>query len=330
MLRLSSAGIALLLCALLVQGSYGSSSDTPPGTGSWVNLVLKRRYSPQQFQDLLRKDRLSGGNTEGTFYRMAIDSQGRIVATDPTLSVVQVFDVEQRMRWQIRSDARHPLVAPAYVSVDAEDNIYITDPHLPYVSVYRPDGQFIRSIGFGSLYLPTGLWVDQQNHSVYVADWARSQVLCFDLNGAWLRTIGNWGHVPGKLNRPFDIAVYQGTLVVLDAGNSRFTLFDLKGNFLGILPFPFDRLPVAFTVDATGNLYYVDTISGGVLAMDLHGRELAGLGQRQFGEWVPRQQRGVRFTCIAVAPRGRIFIIRPPHEIEVWGPATPEVGDKSH
>ena len=330
MLRLSSAGIGLLLFALLVQVSDSWSSDAPPGTGARANLVLKRTYFPEQFQDPSRKDRWSGGTAQGTFYRLAIDSAGRILGTDPTVSAVQVLDVEKRMRWQIRGDDRHPLVAPTYISVDDEDNIYVTDPHLSFVSVYRPNGEFIRWIGLGSLFLPTGLWVDKKNHNLYVADWARSQVLCFDLNGTWLRTIGRWGHLPGKLNQPFDIALYNDTLVVLDAGNSRFTLFDLKGKPRGILPFAFDRRPVAFTTDAAGNLYYVDAISGGVLEMDLHGRELAGFGQRRFGEWVPLQQQGARFTCVALDPRGRIFVVRPSHEIEIWGRMATDAVGKDH
>jgi len=329
MFRLSSSGIALLLLVLLVHDNYSWTSDVPPGPGARANVVLEKTYFPEQFQDPSRKDRWSGDMAQGTFYRLAIDSEGRILATDPAFSVVQILDVTEEIRWQIRGDDRHPLVAPTYISVDDEDNIYVTDPHLPYVSVYRPKGEFIRRIGIGSLFLPTGLWVDKKNSTLYVADWARSQVLCFDLNGTWLRTIGRWGHVPGKLNQPFDIAVYNDTLVVLDAGNSRFTLFDLKGNPRGILPFAFDRRPVAFTADAAGNLYYVDAISGGVLEMDLHGRELAGIGQRRFGEWVPREQRGVRFTCVATDDsRGRLFLVRPPHEIEIWGRVTNDVAGK--
>jgi len=327
MLRLSSYSIAWLLFALLFQVSYSGGSDTPPGTGPQAKLVLEGTYFPEQFPTPSRKDRWSGGMAQGGFYRLAVDSEERILATDPTLSVVQVLDVTEEMRWQITGDEHHPLVAPTYISVDDEDNIYVTDPHLPFVSVYRRNGQFIRWVGRGFLYLPTGLWVDKKHHTLYVADWARSQVLCFDLDGAWLRTIGTWGHVPGKLNQPFDIAVYDDTLVVLDAGNSRFTLFDLQGNPRGILPFPFDRLPVTFTADATGNLYYVDAISGGVLEMDLQGRELAGFGQRTFGEWIPRQQRGFRFTCVALDSRGRIFVVRPPHEIEIWGGLATDAGD---
>jgi len=326
--RLTSSGIALLLFALLFQNSYSGSSDTPPGSGPQAQLVLEKTYFPEQFPTPLRKDRWSGGMAQGTFYRLVVDSEERILATDPNLSIVQVLDLTEEMRWQITGDDRHPLVAPTYISVDDEDNIYVTDPHLPFVSVYRRNGQFLRWIGHGFLFLPTGLWVDKKNHTLYVADWARSQVLCFDLNGTWLRTIGSWGHLPGKLNQPFDIAIYDDTLVVLDVSNARFTLFDLSGNPRGVLPFPFDRLPVAFTVDPTGNLYYVDAISGGVLEMDLHGRELAGFGQRRFGEWIPRQERGTRFTSVALDPRGRIFVVRPPHEIEIWGRATSDVAGK--
>ncbi len=129
---------------------------------------------------------------------------------------------------------------------------------------------------------------------------------------------GSWGTGPGQLNRPLDVVVRRDTLVVLDAGNSRFDLFDLQGNFRGIWPFGPNRTPIALACDAAGNLYYVDLDSGGLVAMDPQGRVLAGVRQRLFGQWVPRSYAGPNFMCVALDALGKILALRPSLDVEVF------------
>jgi len=315
----AGAGVAvLLLFAFITPSSKASGgNDAPRNQVPSLHLSSLGRYSPEEFQQS-RLDRLSGGLAQGFPFRMAVDSQGRILVTDPALSVVHVFDSKQGKRWQIKGDRRYRLSAPAHIAVDADDNIYLTELGRSLLVVLQPNGHFLRTIGDGILRLPTGIWVDKDNRRLYVADWMRDEILEFDLQGNPLQVFGSFGTAPGQLLHPLDIVLYRDTLVVLDSGNSRFALFDLQGKVRGIWPYGPNRRPVALACDAAGNLYYADLYSGGLVAMDARGKVLAGFDQRPFGQWIPRSsRREPNFVSLALDPLGKILALRPTFEVEV-------------
>jgi sugar lactone lactonase YvrE len=314
----AAAGVAvLLLFAVIIQSSKAwSTNDAPQDQVQSTYLSLLKTYSPGRFEES-SLDRLSGGLGQGFPYRMAVDSQGRILVTDPVLSVVHVFDTKQGKRWQIKGDRTHRLSAPANIAVDADDNLYLTDFAQSVVSVFRPDGHFVRMIGLGILGMPAGIWVDKNTRKLYVADWINDEVHCFDLEGRPLQVFGSWGTGPGQLHHPLDVVVHGDTLVVLDSGNSRFELFDLQGKPRAIWRFGPNRAPIALACDSAGNLYYVDSDSGGVVAMNPEGKVLGGYAQRPLGEWVPRSSAGPEFRCVALDELGNILALRPTLEVEV-------------
>lgn len=312
-----STGIALLLLAtILTQSAKAGSRNGPPQNQSESShLTPIRTYAPGDFRQSLI-DRLSGGLAQQSPYRMATDSQGRVLVTDPVLSVVHVFDIRQGKYWQIRGDSHHRLSRPAYIAVDAADNMYVTDPHLSAVLVFEPNGRFKRVIGVGVLNVPTGIWVDRQNRKLYVADWWKGDILSFDFEGNLLQVFGTPGGGPGQLYGPGDVVLHRDTLVVLDAGNSRFEIFDLQGNFRATWPFGANRLPIAFAFDGEGNLLYVDLYSGGLVVTDPQGKILARFGQvRSFGQWTP-QPSLPNFMCVATDRMGNILALRPRLKIE--------------
>lgn len=298
---LGSSGLILVLF-LLSAASAGWSMDQPR-EASAARFAPVSRLAPSDFQESWR-DVMSGGIGVGLPYRMAVDSRGRILVTDSRLSIVHVFYPEQWKHSQIRGDRYHRFAKPTAVAIDSNDRIYVTDLQLSVVVVLEPDGTFVRWIGAGVLRVPTGISVDKQNQRVYVADWSRQEILCFDLDGTLLRAFGSWGSGPGQVHHPTDIVVQKDSVVVLDAGNARFTEFDLKGRFRGIRPFGFDHKPIAFALDEIGNLYYVDALFYGIIALDQQGKVLAGFGKR-------------KFTCLTVDSLGRILVLREGLQIDV-------------
>lgn len=313
-----SVSVTLLLLAsiLTLSGKGWGRNGVPQKQSEFSRLVSLRTYAPSDFRQSWL-DRLSGGLAQQFPYRMAADSKGRILVTDFGLSVVHVFDTRQGTRWRIRGDPHHRLGRPRYIVVDGDDNIYVTDVWLSAVVVFQPDGRFKQTIGADALNVPTGLAVDTQNRKLYVADWWKGEILCFDLEGNLLRSFGSAGRGPGQLSGPTDVVLHGDTLVVLDADNSRFQLFDLQGNFRGTWPFGFNRTPVSFAFDAADHLYYVDLDSGGLVATNLQGKVLARFDpQRGFGRWIPRAG-GPNFTCVAVNAEGEVLAARPNFDIEV-------------
>jgi hypothetical protein len=141
-------------------------------------------------------------------------------------------------------------------------------------------------------------------------------VLSFDLRGNQLRVFGSEGRGPGQLACPRDVVVHEDKLVVLDAGNSRFQIFDLQGQLLGILPFG-DRHPFAFAIDAASRLYYADLHSGGLVAIDPQGKTLGELeAQRQHSQRIEHPSCP-NFVSLAADARGRILALRPSLRVEV-------------
>ena len=105
-------------------------------------------------------------------------------------------------------------------------------------------------------------------------------------------------------------------LVVLDGGNFRFQIFDLKGQLLGILPFG-DRHPFAFAIDGADRLYYADMYSGGLVAIDPEGKVIDELeAQRQHSPWVERPTCP-NFLSLAADAQGNMLALRPSLKVEV-------------
>jgi DNA-binding beta-propeller fold protein YncE len=237
--------------------------------------------------------------------------------TDPAVSSVHVFDTVSKKRWEIRGDRQHRLTKPAYIAADTDGNIYVTDLGLSGVIVYDPSGRFLRTIGSGEFNMPSGVWVDRPNRKLYVSDCWRGEVLSFDLQGIPLRVFGSQGRGPGQFACPRDLVVHGDKLLVLDAGNLRFQIFDLQGQLLGIRPFEVDRKPFAFALDAADNLYYVDMYSGGLVAVDPHGKMVGELeARRARGQWVERPSCP-NFVSIATDAQGNILALRPSLRVEV-------------
>ncbi len=305
--RMVTFGLAVLITALASTASPSQSQIQPS------DLTSVRTYNARDFRQS-PLDSLAGGLPQKIPYRMAADSQERILVTDPLQSVIHVFDIKQGKRSHIRGSPHRRLSLPAYLAVDADDNIYVSDSGLLSVLVFEPGGRYKWTIGTDVLILPTGIWVDKRAKMLYVADWWRDEILVFDLEGNLLRALGTHGKGPGQLSGPTDVVIHNETLVVLDTGNSRFELLDLRGNFRGAWPFGANRMPTAFAIDPAGNLLYVDLYSGGLAAMDPAGRVIASLGTlRSYGKSRPS---GISFKCVTIDGAGHIWVLRPTLDIE--------------
>lgn len=302
--------VLLFLPLLFAGGRTAAQGQKAAGHGTPGHLKVVRTIALAEFQESQR-DRLSGGLNQQLPFRMATDSQGRILVTDPSLSLVQVFDTKQRKRSQIHGDRNRAMVHPTYIAVDGDDNIYVSEPFLSAVLVFQPDGRFLRSIGGDRLLLPFGLAVNQADHKLYVADHHRSEIQVYTLEGHLLGVMGTRGNGPGELQNPCDLVFRHGMLFVLDSGNERFQIFDQEGNSKGILPFGANHRPVAFAFDAAEILYCIDLESRGVLAFDAAGHQVAAFDiQVAYGQPNARDT-SPSFLCLWEDPDGSVLALRP-------------------
>jgi len=316
MIRRHTAGVLrVLLCsAILTLGANGWSSNNTPGNQNIsYHFASVQTYRPNEFHTSVMERLLefSGINTRRRLpYRVVLESQGRILVTDPGLSVVHILDAKNHAYWQITGARHERLDTPTGIAVDAEDNIYVTDLRTPRVVVFHPDGRFVRVIGAGTLRAPAGLWVDKQDGRIYVADGGKDQILTFDLEGRLVGVFGTWGAGPGQFIHPQDVVRHRKTLVVLDAGNSRLQMFDLQGKLLGMWPLGIDR-PTGLAFDGDSNLYYVERETGSLVAIDLQGKVLATIGRRK------RMFSEPDFYCASVDAQGEVVAVRSPFQLHV-------------
>ena len=315
---LRSKAVYLGMAAAMTVGQNAPAQQMPtPAPNNAPQVTTVKTFATSDFQ-LSRIDRLSGGLRQQIPFRMVTDSQGRILVTDPFLSLVHVFDVKAGKWWQLTGDRALRMKFPTYIAVDADDNIYVSEPLRGKVDVFLPDGHYLRTIGDEHLYVPFGLAIDKAAKKLYVADHYWHAVLVYSLDGAYLHTIGSRGTDLGQLLDPCDIALHHGLLFVLDRGNSRFQFFDLEGNSKGVWPFGDNRRPSSFALDRAGNLYAVDMLSLGMLVFDPAGNPVANFDVlRQYAQPSAAPQFP-SVTSVAANPDGSMLALRPALAIDVF------------
>jgi hypothetical protein len=80
---------------------------------------------------------------------------------------------------------------------------------------------------------PSDIAVDHQQSLVYIADSGNHRVVVFDLNGNFVRIIGQKGQGPGEFNNPTGLCVDGNSrLAVADYRNNRIQIFAPQGKFL--------------------------------------------------------------------------------------------------
>jgi DNA-binding beta-propeller fold protein YncE len=199
--------------------------------------------------------------------------------------------------------APDPVVRPvgAYaVSVDNEDNFWITDYTRDNFMKFDEHGRYLASIGVegtsaGEFDMPTDMGVSADG-SLYFLDSGNNRVQVFSAAGVYQFQWGAFGAGPGQFSDPRCLAIRDATVYVCDHLNHRVQMFDLAGNYqgqfggLGSGDGQFDW-PQGLTTDADGNIYVADFNNHRVQIFDSTGGYLAqfgsaGAGPGQFaGPW---------------------------------------------
>jgi DNA-binding beta-propeller fold protein YncE len=192
----------------------------------------------QVFDLVKRRSRNFAPRGEGriqTPINITIDTDGTRYVTDTGRNQVLIFSKDDGYVGAIGTTGE---MKPTDVAV-TPDRLYVTDVKGHGVRVYsKADRKLMFTIprdakpGKEGLYSPTNLAIDKQGR-LLVSDLGAFAVQVYDLDGKYLRTIGQQGVAPGLFARPKGIAVdREGRVYVVDASTQVVQLFDPEGRLL--------------------------------------------------------------------------------------------------
>ncbi|HET9427482.1 MAG TPA: peptidyl-alpha-hydroxyglycine alpha-amidating lyase family protein [Allosphingosinicella sp.] len=291
---------------------------------------------PGSYQVIHGWPQLPEGRILGQATGVDIDSHGQVFvfhranrmwSEDPALPVIaeptiEVFDAASgRHR---RSWGENLFLMPHGLTIDEQDNVWVTDVLLHQVFKFSPSGERLLTLGEARVSggdrthfnLPTDVAV-LPDGSFYVSDgYGNTRVVKFSATGEYQFEWGRPGTGPGEFDLPHAIDVDdQGRVYVADRSNARVQIFDPAGNFLA--QWQSDALGRPYSIAVAGNRAVVvdggdQPESGpdrsGATEVDLNGRIVSRFGR--FGN----QDGQFRLAHdVAIADDGSIFVV------DAWG-----------
>jgi peptidylamidoglycolate lyase len=206
------------------------------------------------------------------------------------------------------------------LSIDKQDNVWLTDILNHQVHKFSHNGELLMSIGAkgvpglgpGHFNQPTDVAVGP-NGDIYVSDgYGNNRVARFNSRGEFLGEWGTKGTRPGEFDLPHGIAVDKaGKVYVADRANGRVQIFEANGKFVAQwksdeIGRPWD-VQVApdgrvFVVDG-GDLNQVPPERGRIVILDAAGKKLG-----QFGRFGSYDGQFYWAHAVDVAPNGDAYV----------------------
>jgi peptidylamidoglycolate lyase len=209
---------------------------------------------------------------------------------------------------------------PHGLTVDREDNVWITDVALQQVYKFSHDGQLLLTIGergvagndVSHFNRPTKVAVAADG-SLYVSDGYRnSRVVKFAPDGRCLLQWGSKGSGPGQFDVPHGIAVdARGRLHVADRGNARVQIFDGDGRYMSEWKGELFGRPSDVALSADGTAFLAD---GGDMRDDPPDRSAVvvvrpdGSVAERFGRFGVYDGQLYRAHDLAVSNDGSVYV----------------------
>lgn len=160
---------------------------------------------------------------------------------DSLISKNTVIELDNESGKIINSWGANYFIMPHGLTVDNQNNIWLTDVGLHQIFKFSHDGKLLMKLGEAKVpgndsshfNLPTDVAVASDG-SFYVSDgYGNSRVVKFSSTGKYIREWGTFGKKPGSFIIPHGIDIDQNnTIYVADRQNNRVQLFDSIGNFL--------------------------------------------------------------------------------------------------
>ncbi len=188
---------------------------------------------------------------------------------------------EEELINRIGGEGEGRLTWASGIALDSARNVFVTDAWTDRVSVFTPEGEFVRSFGAsgsgeGEFRRPSGIAIDADDE-ILVVDTVNHRVQRLSADGRFIAQWGRRGDGEGELDSPWGICVdADGFIYVADHKNHRIQKFAADGEFVFALggygdgDSQFDH-PSDVAVDPAGDIYVCDWANHRVQAYDAEG-----------------------------------------------------------
>lgn len=311
---------ALIIFALLAGGCAGDSRLRPAApyavVHGWPRLPEGRILGQATGVDLD-----SRGNVF-VFHRAGREWLEQPPSDTIANDTIEVFD--GRTGRHLRSWGANLFLMPHGLTIDAADNVWVTDVMLHQVFKFSPSGELLLTLGEARIAgadrrhfdMPTDVAV-LPDGSFYVSDgYGNARVVKFSAGGEYELEWGRRGAGPGEFDLPHAVDVDdRGRVYVADRSNARVQVFDPRGNFLAQWSGPHLGRPYSVAV-AGSRAVVVDggdqpqngPDRSGAVELDLQGRLLGRFGR--FGNYDGQFRLA---HDVALAPDGSVYVV------DAWG-----------
>jgi DNA-binding beta-propeller fold protein YncE len=188
------------------------------------------------------------------------------------------------------------------IAVDRQGNVYVSDEWLNQISVFDPDGKFLKKWSTleredGQPHAASNIAMDADDN-LYVTDGRSHEVRKFTREGKFLTKWGRYGTGNGEFNGPWGVTIdREGNVYVADHRNHRVQKFNADGEWAAQFGSPGTgrgrlHLPVDVAVDPEGDVYICDWSDNGfypgrVHIFDKEGKFLISLvgDAQQLSKW---------------------------------------------
>ena len=214
-------------------------------------------------------------------------------------------------------------IMPHGLTVDKEDNIWVTDVALHQVFKFNRDGQLHMTLGVANVPGNDSIHFDRptdvavaNDGSFYVSDgYGNSRIVRFSPAGKYLFHWGTHGSKVGEFNIPHGLTLdYKGNVYVADRQNNRIQVFDSTGVFIKLLNnnVSVAQLP-AVTVDNVQKVFAIDLDFTADPDTTLKGSTVfkyndADSVEFHFGATGENQRTESWFHDISIDKQGNIFV----------------------
>lgn len=220
---------------------------------NWMKGTRKNSENKVSYELVTNWPELGNGYTMGQPTGIGIDTDehifvfhraGRVWTSpfpDSVISQNTVLELDNESGKISHSWGANYFIMPHGLTVDKQNNIWLTDVGLHQIFKFSHDGKLLMKLGVAkvpgndSLHfnLPTDVAV-ADNGTFYVSDgYGNSRVVKFSATGKYMKAWGKYGNKPGEFIIPHGIAIDRNNIIyVADRQNNRIQLFDTSGNFL--------------------------------------------------------------------------------------------------